>query len=266
MSTEARTTSAAVGRSRRRRRGVLITAAGPQMRDVLMDLSLPSFERFADRWGYDVHVEALPLDGTAADLGAQHAKWTKIRLLREALDEFPLALWVDADVLLRRYDEDVADHLHPDHFQGLVLEHVPYEHRVNPNTGVWLMRSGPMAVGFLDAVAAAGPQPGPWADQGAVLVALGWERGDERYHWARPGAGNQYLAATSWLPVGWNQPYLGPRAGSCYNSSAESYEGRPSVANPHAVHFMGMTPDARYQCMADAVRTESLRAESRAAG
>ena len=264
MSQRPRTAPAEVGRSQGN--GVLITAAGPRMRDVLLDLSLPSFERFADRWGYDLRVEELPYDGEAADADAQRAKWTKIRLLREALDDYSLALWVDADVLLRRYDEDVADHLHPDHFQALVLEHVPYEHRINPNTGVWLMRSGPTASGFLDAVEAAGPQPGPWADQGAVLAALGWERGDERYHWARPGAGNSYLAATSWLPVGWNQPYLGRRTGTCYNSSAESYEGRPSVADPHALHFMGMTPDARYQCMAEAVRTESLRAESRAAG
>ena len=97
----------------------------------------------------------------AADAGAQQAKWAKLRLLREALERYPLALWVDADVLLRRHDEDVATHLHPDHFQGLVLEHVPYEHRVNPNTGVWLMRSDPTAFAFLDAVEAAGPQPGP---------------------------------------------------------------------------------------------------------
>lgn len=239
----------------RQHRGVLVTAAGPQMQGVLRDLSLPSFERWAARWGYDVQVEALVRDGVAADEGAQQAKWAKTRLLRRALERYPLALWVDADVLLRRDDEDIAIHLHPDHFQALVLEQVPYEHRINPNTGVWLLRSGPAAFAFLDAVEAAGPQPGPWADQGAVLVALGWDRGDKRYHWARPGLGNDFLAATSWLPVGWNQPYLGDRADACYNSSAESYRGRPMVTEPHAVHFMGMTPEARYRCMAEVVNS-----------
>jgi len=233
---------------------VLVTAAGPQMRDVLHDLALPSFVDYAEGWNYDVHVETLAHDGAGADTGAQRAKWTKIHLLRDALEHYPLALWVDADVLLRRKDEDIACHLHPDHFQALALEHVPYEQRVNPNTGVWLMRSGPAAFAFLDAVEALGPQPGPWADQGAVLVALGWDRGDERYHGAQPGAGNAFLAATSWLPVGWNQPYLGGREESnVYNSSAASYQGRPVVSDPHALHFMGMTPSARYRHMAETV-------------
>ena len=87
------------------------------------------------------------------------------------------------------------------------------------------------------------PQPGPWADQGAVLAALGWDRGDERYYRARPGAGGAFLDGTSWLPPGWNQPYLGGRVdGELYNSCARSYADRPDVADPHTPHFMGMTP------------------------
>jgi hypothetical protein len=149
-------------------------------------------------------------------------------------------------------------HLHPDHFQGLVMEQVPSEHRVNPNTGVWLLRSCPAALAFLDAVRTAGPQPGPWADQGAVLAALDWDRGDERYHWARPGRGNQFLAGTGWLPPGWNQPYLGGRTDeNVFNSSAQSYADRPVVSRPHALHFMGMSPAARYRHMTAVAKTLS---------
>jgi hypothetical protein len=171
-------------------------------------------------------------------------------LLRAALAEFPVALWLDADVLLTRCDEDPVSHLHPQHFQALVLEHVPHEHRLNPNTGVWLIRSSPMAFEFLDAIEAAGPQVGPWADQGAVLRVLGWDRGDESYQWARPGLGSPFLSATSWLPPGWNQPYLGERIDEdLFNGTAASYVGRPSVPDPHALHFMGMTPAARVRHM-----------------
>lgn len=113
-------------------------------------------------------------------------------LIRQYLTEYRLVVWLDADVLLVRDDEDIAEHLHPAHFQALALEQVPAEHRVNPNTNVWLMRSERRAFDFLDAVEAAGPQPGPWADQGAVLAALGWHRGDERYWWAGPGRGNLF--------------------------------------------------------------------------
>jgi hypothetical protein len=246
--------------------GALVTAAGPQMRDVLHDLALPTFERWASRHGWVVLPEDLERDGVGADADAQQAKWSKLRLLRQALERYPLVLWVDADVLLLRDDEDPSVHLHPRHFQGLVLESVPAEHRVNPNTGVWLLRSCLQSLAFLDAVERAGRQPGPWADQGAVLAALGWDRGDERYHWAGPGRGSRYLAGTSWLPLGWNQPYQDGRteAGS-FNSAASSYADRPRVLDPHALHFMGMSPEARYAAMARVCgRTGAPRSSRRA--
>jgi hypothetical protein len=235
-------------------RGVIVTAAGPNMRAVLHDLALPTFTRYADRWGYAVEAADLDADGVGADSGAQAAKWQKVALLRAALTRFPLALWLDADVLLARDDEDIAIHLHPDSFQALALEQVPSEHRINPNTGVWLLRSGPAAFAFLDAVDAAGPQVGPWADQGAVLAALGWDLGDERYHWAGPGPGSAHLAGTSWLPTGWNQPQIEGRAeDGSFNGAPASYLDRPVVPSPHAIHFMGMTPQARYRSMSAAV-------------
>ena len=220
------------------------------MLGLMHDLAIPGFRRLADRWGYEVRSHDLEVDGIRADAPAQRAKWAKIDLMRAALQEFPLALWLDADVLVARTDDDISAHLHPQHFQALALEHVPAEHRVNPNTGVWLMRSCRSAFEFLDAVETAGTQPGPWADQGAVLAALGWNRGDERYHWAGPGRGSRFLAGTSWLPAAWNQPYVeGRTAEDCYNGTVESYVGRPTVANPFAIHFMGMTPDARRRHM-----------------
>lgn len=232
-------------------RGAIVTAAGPQMREVLHDLALPTFRRYAQAWGWRVLAEDLEADGTGADAEAQAAKWCKTRLLRAALVEHPLALWLDADVLLLRADDDIAQHLHPTAFQAFVLEQVPAEHRTNPNTGVWLLRSGRRARAFLDAVDRLGPQPGPWADQGAVLAALGWDRGDARYHWARPGRGGAFLDGTSWLPPAWNTPFVHRSDDEVFNSSAASYADRPCVASPHALHFMGMTPAARYRHMAE---------------
>lgn len=231
--------------------GVIVTAAGPHMHNTLHQLTLPAISSYAERWGWAVHGQELLEDGQGADPPAQKAKWAKVGLLRQALSQYQLALWIDADVLILRTDEDIRQHLHPDAFQALALEQVPHEHRINPNTGVWLMRSCPAAFAFLDAIEAAGPQPGPWADQGAVLAALGWNRGDDRYQWARPGPGNPFLHTTSWLPPGWNQPHLTDRAeGNLYNSNAASYRDRPTVTAPHALHFMGMTPTVRHRAMA----------------
>ena len=230
--------------------GVIVTAAGPGMRALLHDLALPTFERYAEAWNWHLRAHDLIADGRGGDPGAVQAKWAKLTLIREALGEYPFVLWLDADILLLRQDDDVRDHLHPRSFQGLVLEQVPAEHRINPNTGVWLLRSCPQAFAFLDTVERHGLQPGPWADQGAVLAALDWDRGDARYLWARPGPGNGYTAATSWLPPSWNQPYLGLRPETdLYNGTASSYDGRPAVPHPHALHFMGMLPAGRYQHM-----------------
>lgn len=237
-------------RSERGGRGILLTAAGPQMNAVLHRFALPSFLRYAERWGYAVGAVDLPEDGTGADDGAQQAKWMKVSLLRDALREFDLALWMDADTLIVRTDEDVASHLGAHAFQALTLEQVPFDHRMNPNTGVWLMRSCAMSFRFLDAVESAGHQPGPWADQGAVLKVLGWNRGDESYRWASPGRGSRFLQGTSWLPPGWNQSYPSRRADAdVYNSTSASYVGRPAVEDPCVLHFMGMKPDARYRQM-----------------
>lgn len=244
----------AVGEDRGRPRGVLVTAAGPGMRDVLHDLALPTFRRYAERWGYDLQAVDLPVDGSGADEAAQHAKWRKIALLRQALREHRLVVWLDADVLLLRQDEDVAGLLRPRSFQGLVLETVPAEQRTNPNTGVWVLRSCPAAVAFLQAVETAGPQPGPWSDQGAVLAALGWHRGDERYRGARPGVGNAFARSTTWLPGRWNQPYLGPRDDDeAFGSAADSYRDRPDHPDPCALHFMGLTAAARRRRMVHAL-------------
>jgi len=92
-----------------------------------------------------------------------------------------------------------------------------------------------------------------------VLAALDWDRGDQQYWWARPGRGNQFLAGTSWLPPGWNQPYLDGRTDEdVYNSSARSYADRPVVSHPHALHFMGLSPAARYRHMAAVAKTLPL--------
>jgi hypothetical protein len=85
---------------------------------------------------------------------------------------------------------------------------------------------------------------GRWADQGAILQALGWVRGDENYHGARmPLRKNEFVKGTTWLPTGWNQPYCENRP------NPEAYVGRPTVENPNALHFMAMTIEDRMQAM-----------------
>jgi hypothetical protein len=235
------------------KKGIILTAAGPNMHGMLHDYSLPTFKAYAKKWGYGVEAHELQIDGDGNDDAAKKAKWAKLGLMEKALESSAdIIVWIDADVLIMRHDEDIAGHLLPGTFQALTYEMVPTEHRISPNTGVWIVRNCDESREFIKLLYKLGPQPGPWNDQGTVLEALGWYRGNEQYHGARPGAGSAYLQHTSVLPLGWNQTYLGPMR----TERTERYAGRPSVENPHAVHFLGMGVAARRRAMAAYVAIE----------
>jgi hypothetical protein len=226
----------------------LVTAAGPNMMPVLVGHALPSFERYAAAQGYEVKVEALANDSAARkDEAAKAARRQKIDIIRGALRVSDIALWVDADAIITRKDQDVADELRNDSFQGLVLHNVPTEgNRTNPNTGVWVMRHAGISFDFLDEVEELGQISGRWADQAAVMQVLDWEMGDERHYGAAmPDALNEYTDQTTWLPTGWNQPYMKNRP------NPEAYVDRPYVPDPHIVHFMAMTVADRLVYMAE---------------
>lgn len=219
----------------------LVTAAGPNMMPVLEKFSLPTFERFAQEHGYNVEVTQLGDDSLARkDVQAKEARWQKISILKKALGNSALVVWFDADVLIKRFDEDIAANLSEESYQGLVLHDVPAEDRINPNTGVWVMRQCTESFEFLDAVGQVGMVSSRWADQAAVMQVLGWPMGDERHHGTHmPTESNKFFQGTDWLPIGWNQPYCENRP------NPEAYVGRPLVEYPNAVHFMAMTIEDR---------------------
>ena len=231
----------------------IVTAAGPNMLPVLTRFSLPSFSWFAERQGYTVQVTHLQQDDTVRKSdSAKRARWQKLSIIRGALEQSKVVVWFDADVIICRNDTDILESLGPTDYQGLVLHSVPSENRINPNTGVWVMRQTEKAFRFLDTVETIGIPEGRWSDQGAVLEALGWIKGDDRYHGARmPDNPTEFIEGTTWLPIGWNQAYYASR------SNPEDYMGRPTVPNPFAVHFMAMTIADRLKYMGT-VMAESI--------
>lgn len=193
----------------------------------LLAHSLPTFERYAAAHGYDVHVEPIDDHVGIADPSARRAaRWQKIDLLWASLSRHRLVLWMDADAMFLRFDRDIADDLPPTCFQGLVLESLPT--RTNPNTGVWLLRSGRSASAFLDEVLERGLQEHSWADQATVCAALGWNLGDHHGHGARWSRSTQHDAGTAWLPVQWNpvgRPVADARVLHCAGAPIEDRVG-----------------------------------------
>ena len=215
----------------------------------VLDLSLPSFTSFADRHGYTLqvsHVSADDADRWSAT--AKRVRWEKVSIIQSTLEQSDVVVWLDADVLLCRTDTDILDSLGAYDYQGLVLHSVPFENRITPNTGVWVIRNTEKSFRFLDRVSEIGMPEGRWADQGAVLRALEWILGDEHYHGARMSdTPNQFMKGTAWLPLGWNLPYCGNR------TDEVEYAGRPAVANPFAIHFSRMPIPDRVKYMREIV-------------
>jgi hypothetical protein len=168
----------------------------------LLALTRPTFETYARRHGYRVEVHELHDHDDRSRPEVRRAKWRKVELLADALRRADVVVWIDADAAITRFDRDIADDLGRTAFQGLALERFP--ERVNPNTGVWVLRRGDRARAFLRAVLDVGQLEHSWADQATVCHLLGWDLGDHHGHGARPVRSTPFAATTSWLPPTWN--------------------------------------------------------------
>jgi hypothetical protein len=189
----------------------LVTAAGAHMAGVLA-CSEPTFRHYAQTFGYDLFIHRDVQDGEKYDSHESHmSRWAKLDYIKSALKTHDLVVWMDADVMIIKFDRDIAGDMPVDAFQALALEVFP--HRFNPQTGVWILRKDQMTDAFLAQVEANSSlseiREHAWADQAGVSVALGWEILDKRKSFdgrshARPMNFSPFLKRTGWLSPEWN--------------------------------------------------------------
>jgi len=150
------------------RKAIVTAAEGPHA--PMLDLALPTFQNYAERFGYDVVVGA----GEEAAQAGRPGPWRKVPLIRNALNEYHVVLWLDTDVMILDASRDIAEELAPDDYQGLV-EQVSSDGRI-PNTGVWVLRAGDRAQRFLEAIwNEIDFIDHMWTDQAAAVTALGYD-------------------------------------------------------------------------------------------
>jgi predicted O-methyltransferase YrrM len=173
-------------------RKALVTLGAGDHADLLL-VSLPTFERYAERHGYELVV------GTGEEAMGRPMAWAKVPLLRRTLAEFDVALWIDADAVVVDAEADVADALEPSAFQAMVEHRTPQGDC--PNTGVWLLRSCAAGDAFLDAVwDSSAAIDHPWWENAAACTALGYELEPT----CRRSRDTEFLHGTQWLPTEWN--------------------------------------------------------------
>lgn len=212
--------------------------AGPH--EALLELSRPTFAEYAERHGYEL-ITSTEIDPR------RPASWSKVPMLREAVDSYELVFWVDCDAVIVDTSRDVADELEPTSELGLV------RHRrgddLLPNAGVIVVRGGDFARDLLDTLWASTRYiHHPWWENAALLDAFGYELPGElepgrarrlaarlRRRSLRLVRPSPFLERTQFLPAEWN---------SVHHDRSE---------HPRIMHFPGASLEVRMQAMTEAL-------------
>lgn len=172
------------------RKAIVSIGCGPQER--LLRLARRSFEPYAERHGYDIHLHTSTLDDD------RPAPWSKIVALRELQDRYDLLLWLDADLVISDGRRDIADELVEGSFLYLVEHRTP--EGAMPNSGVALLRTGDDCRAFLDEVwEQEDLVDHRWWENAAICRLLGYELDPPR-----PGAPTRWRERTTLLSGRWN--------------------------------------------------------------
>lgn len=164
----------------------------------LLSRSALSFERYAERWGWDLVLSTEDLaDG-------RPASWATVSLLRSLLDEYDWVLWLDADVVIVDLDADISIEIQDD--KDLYLVEHPWLGQYTANFGVVLLRSCAWSRAFLDQVWALDQYAEhPWWENAAVLDLLGYGLDPARLVEPTP-----WLRRTKLIDRRWNSIELDP--------------------------------------------------------
>lgn len=112
----------------------VITSFGIGYHKRLLALSSPTFYLYANNHNYDIF---LPSDNFFGEnTKSMPPAWWKIDVIEYLLQTYDQVLWLDADVIICRFDEDISKSLNSGDF-GLVVHETP-DGQV-PNSGVWLL-------------------------------------------------------------------------------------------------------------------------------
>lgn len=113
----------------------VITSIGDGYHSRLLGLSVPTMYLYAHNHNYDVF---LPSNSFFSEQTKQlPCSWWKLDVIEYLLQDYDQVLWLDADVMVCRFEEDISGHMDKNSHFGLVV-HETSDGQV-PNCGVWLL-------------------------------------------------------------------------------------------------------------------------------
>ena len=113
----------------------VITSFGVGEHQRLLALSIPTFYLYAQNHGYDLFLPDLTFFNEEIKLSPP--SWWKIDLIKYLFTKYDQVLWIDADVIICRFETDIANDVDESHDFGAVVHETP-DGSV-PNCGVWIL-------------------------------------------------------------------------------------------------------------------------------
>ena len=176
-------------------KAIITYAAGEHAK--LLEISRPTFQRFADAHGYDLLVGEKKCDRPGA--------WNKVPLLLEALQRYEIAVWFDADLVVVDASEDFPfigsqGSQNPVH---ALVRHFSYMSEI-PNSGVWILTRA--AIPLLEQMWTLEVfMNHGWWEQAALMTCMGYSVPPEGTMFDRTCCRCVYPKwVPQWLRVEWN--------------------------------------------------------------
>lgn len=151
----------------------VLTTFGFGPHAAFLHIAVPTFAKYASTHGYDLFVPARPPVGFD-----RPASWAKVLLVSSLLNRgYDEVLWIDSDVVVRRFDRDIADDCDEKPLHMVV--HETSDGSV-PNSGVWFVKRG--AEEFLSHVwgRTGSRRESGWWEQAAIIDCLGGDSNAEK--------------------------------------------------------------------------------------
>lgn len=101
----------------------------------LLSVSIPTLYKYAQNHTYDLFIPSKSFFSN--ETKKRHYSWWKIELISKLFDNYDRVLWIDADVVICNFDNDIMNELEEYSHVGMVV------HKTNigyvPNCGVWIL-------------------------------------------------------------------------------------------------------------------------------
>jgi len=135
---------------------------------AIRQITWPRLHAYAEKHGMGFYCDDMP------NGNKRPSSWKKLTFIANGLTQADTVIWVDADVYVLNFIDDILADVPDDAWQAMV------RHKTNegdvPNAGVWIVRR-PMLMYLMAAAMSDHLVNHPWWEQAAIHAMMGFEYG-----------------------------------------------------------------------------------------